>query len=138
MQAQHGTAQLWRSWVSPEPTASKSTLDVHLDPEGRLTALEYTWEVDGAEQRGQLSVQRGEGPEVGVEWKDTWHAGDGMTFKGTQGEVLDVLGSYPAPPGPDWGWRIVIRRTPHWEVVMDNITPEGHADRAFQLSYPAS
>lgn len=131
-----GTAQLWRTWVSPEPTASKSEMDVQLDAQGRVSALEYTWEVDGTQQRGQLTVQRQDGTaQVTVHWKDSWHAGDGMVFQGTQGEALDVLGSYAAPPGPNWGWRIVIRQAPHWEIEMENITPEGQADRAFLLTY---
>lgn len=131
----HGTAQLWRTWISPDPVSSTSRMDLYQDAEGRVTSLEYTWEVDGTAQRGGLSVQsHGTGSEVTVQWKDSWHAGDGMVFQGTYGEVLDVLGSYACPPGPDWGWRIVIRRSP-WEVEMENITPEGQAERAFLLSY---
>lgn len=137
MKTMHGTAQLWMTWVSPDPVASKSTFEVQQDARGRIVALDYTWEFEGQEQRGHLSVEPvAHGAEVTVHWKDSWHAGEGMELKGAYGERLDVLGSYPAPPGPNWGWRIVVRNQTSWEVEMLNISPEGQADRAFLLTYP--
>jgi hypothetical protein len=51
--------------------------------------------------------------------------------------MLSVRGSYAAPPGPDWGWRIEI--TPDGRtlrIVMFNIWPDGsREDLAAEASY---
>jgi hypothetical protein len=51
-----------------------------------------------------------------------------MNFTGTCDEqgTVRVLGSYAAPPGPDWGWRIEIEPAAgSWTLRMFNITPDG-------------
>jgi hypothetical protein len=44
---------------------------------------------------------------------------------------FDVRGSYAAPPGPDWGWRITMAAVPksRIEVVMFNVDPAGSAEQ---------
>jgi hypothetical protein len=53
-----------------------------------------------------------------------------------RGEI-SVLGSYAAPTGPDWGWRIVI--TPDegqsLRIVMFNISPDGQEELAVETDY---
>jgi hypothetical protein len=51
-----------------------------------------------------------------------------------------MLGSYAAPPGPDWGWRITIRSASpaEFQIVMHNISPDGQEDLAVQIDYARS
>ena len=59
-----------------------------------------------------------------------------MALAGPGGPTLAVKGTYAAPPGPDWGWRIEI--TPDegtLRVVMFNIWPEGKEALAVETVY---
>jgi hypothetical protein len=102
---------------------SPSAATCGLQPDGSFR-LEYTWAYQGKPQRGSLLV-RLEGSEVTAGWTDTWHTGDQpMACSGGSGPALSVRGTYAAPPGPDWGWRIDL--TPAGEklrLVMWNIWP---------------
>jgi hypothetical protein len=44
--------------------------------------------------------------------------------------TLIVHGNYPAPPGPDWGWRIEIPVVKEGRLKIDmfNIDPTGKED----------
>lgn len=60
---------------------------------------------------------------VTVFWADLWHMyNEVMICQGVVGKngSLLFLGSYAAPPGPDWGWRIGIE--PHdpdeFKIIM--------------------
>ena len=39
---------------------------------------------------------------------------------------LNLLGTYAAPPGPDWGWRIVIRQSEAGSFILQmfNLAPD--------------
>ena len=54
----------------------------------------------------------------------------------TEGSV-SIQGSYAAPPGPDWGWRILIepRQADSFWMVMYNISPEGREALAVEATY---
>ena len=79
---------------------------------GKFVCIEYTWMVDGNLVEGEYFI--GFEPRtqlVTMVWVDAWHNGERFVI--CQGEVppdgaLNVLGAYPAPEGPDWGWRTVI------------------------------
>jgi hypothetical protein len=48
----------------------------------------------------------------------------------TGGPTLSVRGSYAAPPGPDWGWRIdVIAGGEKLRIVMFNVWPQEHGGK---------
>lgn len=52
---------------------------------------------------------------------------DSITAEG----AIDVRGIYPAPPGPDWGWRIqILPAAAELSIVMYNVHPEGQEDLA--------
>lgn len=73
-------------------------------------------------------------------WIDSWHTGGQfMTFRGEarpEGSI-SALGSYSAPPGPDWGWRIVLAGQSDGEIRirMYNISPEGDEALAVEAEY---
>jgi hypothetical protein len=48
-----------------------------------------------------------------------------------------VRGSYAAPPGPDWGWRITLAATAtsEIEISMFNIDPNGKEELAVRATY---
>jgi len=51
--------------------------------------------------------------------------------------VITLVGSYEAPPGPDWGWRTVIEPVTDdsFKLLMYNITPEGEETIAVENRY---
>ena len=122
------------------PDAAPSTAIVTPVLAGRFVRLDYTWAYRGKPQEGSMLIGHvAESRLLTVHWIDTWHMSDRvMACQGppnTTG-VIDVLGSYAAPPGPDWGWRIVI--TPGQKtlgIVMYNISPEGREEPAVDASY---
>jgi hypothetical protein len=57
---------------------------------------------------------------------------------GTAGDgTITVRGSYPAPPGPDWGWRIDIAAAP-LRITHTNIDADGTEDLAVEGVYSRS
>ena len=65
---------------------------------------------------------------VTARWTDTWHTGNQpMACSGPRpaGTTLSVRGTYAAPPGPDWGWRIdVAADGERLRIVMYNVWPQ--------------
>lgn len=68
-------------------------------------------------------------------WVDSWHQSNETLFlkgehekvKGAASGRVSISGTFPAPPGPDWGWRIALE-CPHATkllLTMFVITPEG-------------
>src|SRR5262245_41919027 len=85
---------------------SPSTATVTALPSG--VRLDYAWSYQGKPQQGSILFGV-DGPTVTAPWTDTWHTGNQpMTCSGSAGPALSVRGSYAAPPGPDWGWRIDV------------------------------
>jgi hypothetical protein len=104
---------------------SPSTATVIPTPDG--AQLGYTWSYRGKPQEGSILLGS-EGAAVTARWTDTWHTGgQPMACSGPTpgGTTLSVRGSYAAPPGPDWGWRIdVILHGERLQIVMHNVWPE--------------
>jgi hypothetical protein len=77
---------------------------------------------------------------VTAHWIDTWHMGDKvMACRGTPGSngEISVQGSYAVPPGPDWGWRTIIRpqENQSLQIIMFNIWPDGREELAVETDY---
>lgn len=74
-------------------------------------------------------------------WTDSFHNGTRIMFSlgDYQGDTsrLKVLGSYPAPPGPNWGWRTTVELLTEDRLVIThyNITPEGEEAKAVEIDY---
>ena len=54
--------------------------------------------------------------------------------------LLEVIGSYAAPPGPDWRWRTIVEtaeedRLQRLQIFMYNISPGGKEDLAVDATY---
>jgi hypothetical protein len=125
---------------APEDSSSRVTITPVLL--GRFVRLDYSWRYQGTPQEGSLLIGFESDTEtVTACWSDTWHMGDKvMVCQGPKpsGRTLCVRGSYSAPPGPDWGWRIEITPEPAGalRVVMFNIWPDGvREDVAVEASY---
>ena len=121
-----------RLWLDPnEPAAvSETTAAVKLAAQGQFLTLHYTWFVDGEPQEGLLVVGCAlDSDQATAAWIDSWHMAHQMMFcrGGMQPDgTLSVQGTYGTPPGPDWGWRIVLdpREPDRLRMTMFNIAPE--------------
>jgi hypothetical protein len=116
---------------------------------GLFLRVDYTWVYQGAPQEGVLLIgYESQAEAVTAFWADTWHIGQTvMVCRGSsapalpEGDVsLWVLGSYVAPPGPDWGWRTVIQpgadgKEGTFQMTMYNITPDGEQYIAVEATY---
>jgi len=126
---------------SNAPDESPSSAAVTPALGGRFIRLDYDWSYHGAPQQGSLLIGFDtQADAVTAHWIDTWHMGDKvMACQGARpdGSTLSVRGSYAAPPGPDWGWRIDI--TPEvgrsLRIVMFNIWPDGREELAVEAAY---
>ena len=107
---------------------------------GRFVRVDYTWSYGGQPQEGSILLGwRRKAETATAHWIDSFHNGDrvmacegGAPVDGT----ISVRGSYAAPPGPDWGWRIAI--TPGEEtlrIVHYNVWPEGKEELAVESTY---
>ena len=126
----------------PEDSASAAVLTTLLG--GRFVHVDYDWSYQGAGQKGSILIGGPSDPgSVTAHWIDSWHMSeDVMTCAGAVegGGDVDVRGSYPAPPGPDWGWRIVVRPVGGTElhITMYNVTPDGDEQPAVEARYSRS
>ena len=134
----HGTNKLW---LDPSKPARESggTAVFQLTAQGKFATLNYTWADAGQPQSGVL-LFGSNGQKVDAAWVDSWHMQDVMmhcTGEAQPDGAISVLGSYAAPPGPDWGWRLTIQPLPDdlLRFVMHNISPEGEEMIAVEALY---
>ena len=126
------------------PQNSSSTARVTPVLGGRFLRLDYTWTYRDKPQEGSLLVGGEEGARTATaHWIDTWHMSHaGMACAGRVRDDggIDVRGTYAAPPGPDWGWRIEVSpgKGETLRIVMFNITPDGREEPAVEASYRRS
>ena len=129
-----------RLWMMPGTDAedSAATAEIGFSGQGKFAELRYTWATEGEPEDGLLLLRELHGGVQAV-WGDSWHTPDGFYL--WNGEILDgvvvVRGSYTAPTGPDWGWRIEIdtRQTDGLHLSMFNITPDGEEMLSVQAVY---
>ena len=130
-----------RLWLAPDTPVreSETRATVALAAEGKFLTIRYTWADDGAAQSGLLLVGVEADGAATAAWVDSWHMQDKMMVcRGTSRDgAVSVTGSYEAPPGPDWGWRIEIlpKADGTFQIVMYNITPDGSAFLAVEATY---
>lgn len=130
-----GTNRLWLSPTDPVRVSETSAV-VSLAGRGRFLSIAYTWFED--EPQEGLLVLGQQGDVVHAFWIDSWHNGNRiMPCEGTVSadDQVSLRGSYPAPPGPDWGWRLVIEPGAPFKLMMFNITPDGVEMLAVEAVY---
>jgi len=135
----HGTNQLF---MGPPPVAgisSASQLRAAPAVGGCFLQFDYSWTYEGAEETGLLLLGYDEENAASAAWVDSFHMSSKIMFcTGTAADgVVTVLGTYSAPPEPDWGWRMAIQAVSARElqVLMHNITPAGEEALAVQIDY---
>ena len=137
-----GTKQLYLEPPPTPPVSSPSKLFVKPVAGGSFLQFDYDWTYEGEEQAGLLLFGYDEKNAASAAWVDSFHMSTTiMSCAGRAADGLaDLSGSYAAPPGPDWGWRITIRSVSPNElaIAMHNISPEGQEDLAVQIDYTRS
>jgi hypothetical protein len=110
------------------PEASDITATLSPAAGGRFLVLAYRWRREGAPQDGLLVVGTDDAGATAV-FIDSFHQRDAfMPCRGPVSErAVSVEGRYPAPPGPDWGWRITLDWPSAGELRlrMYNLEPDG-------------
>ncbi len=136
-----GSNLLRLSWLTPSDFHSPSRMSVKHVAKGKFLTFTYTWNHEDVAHEGVILLGYDEKQKMATAaWVDSWHMSSKiMACEGaidSQG-AIDIRGSYEAPPGPDWGWRIVItpKSGKELQLVMYNISPEGVEDLAVQADY---
>ena len=134
-----GTSQLYLEPPPAKSLDSASRLSVTPVAGGSFLQFNYDWTYEGETQTGVLLLGADEDAATSAAWVDSFHMSSKiMSCTGTATtSVAELRGTYEAPPGPDWGWRITIRSGSAGElqIVMHNISPEGQEDLAVQADY---
>lgn len=133
------TNQLWFMPGTPVHE-SESTLSVTPVVGDAVTMLRYSWSHDGAAHGGVMLVRDVSTAPPSIVWYDSFHSGGAfMTFgQGSRTDgVLTATGSYAAPTGPDWGWRIEVHIPAADTLLLRhyNIMPDGQEALAVQARY---
>lgn len=127
-------------WLEPgaEPLRSTATAVVSLEAEGQALCMRYDWAEGGKPQSGILMLSGDARLAAWAgSWTDSWHlAHQLMDCRGSgDGTSIAVRGTYAAPPGPDWGWRLALEagNADECTLRMYNITPAGHEALAVEM-----
>jgi hypothetical protein len=105
---------------------------------GEFVTIAYTW-ADGEEPQNGLLLLGGsrDNDDASAIWVDSWHcAPRWMEFTGVvHDDGVRVLGSYAAPPGPDWGWQIHVHPGDGHggRISMENIVPGEEPYQAVEI-----
>ena len=136
-----GENHLFLNWLPEPELISEGTMTVTPVGNGKFLSFAYTWKHEDKEQQGLLIVgNHNEKEEATAAWIDSWHQSGGvLQLKGgidDSGEI-SVLGSFPAPPDPDWGWRISISANNDGSLRfrMFVIPAGGEEERAVEVEY---
>jgi hypothetical protein len=125
------------TWFEPGPPSDESTWRGSIKRVLGDRFLMHTYEgsIQGKALEGVMLI--GVHLKTGVAqmtWIDSFHNGTAMMH--CEGEPIEngisVLGSYIAPPGPNWGWRttLVLESDLSLRITMTNIPPEGQGEPA--------
>ena len=132
-----------RLWLSPGDPVREcdSHATVRLVGREQFAEIEYTWAFDGKPQEGRIILGQDPGSHaVKAVWFDSWHMrNDFMSCYGGVDPtgVVAIKGAYAAPPGPDWGWEILIEpeQEDTFRLSMYNIPPGGEKEQAVEADF---
>lgn len=106
---------------------------------GGFLRVDYTWSDEDTPQDGLLLLTEDKSAGVSAVWMDSWHQRQSFlvsTGSRDSNGLVSVLGTYPAPPGPDWGWRTVVSPADSgFEIALYSISPEGEESLAVRNTY---
>lgn len=137
-----------RTWFEPGKLADTAPIagSTRLVLDGMFLLHEYEGTLQDAPMKGiaiigySLAEQQWQ-----VSWIDSVHNGTRiMHSKGTvpneglsPSSAPNVLGSYPAGEGPDWGWRttLELRGRDNLVITHYNITPDGQESIGVEIDY---
>ena len=136
-----GTSKLWfEPDQLAEETPINGTLKLVLD--GMHLLHEYEGTTMGKRQTGlaihsySLAEQRWQ-----TAWIDSFHNGSRILFSESSADPAphrpNVMGHYPAPPDPNWGWRTTLdlRADDHLVITHYNVDPDGMEGKAIEIDY---
>lgn len=133
-----------RTWFEPGKLADEAPIkgSTRLILDGMFLLHEYEGGMTGHAMQG-LAIH---GYSCGEKrwqtaWVDSVHNGTRIML--SQGAIdastgkPNFLGSYPAPPGPDWGWRTTLELRDIDNLVIShfNITPDGDESIGVEIDY---
>ena len=138
--AWQGTKQLYLEPPPASPLSSPSQLIVRPVANDRFLQFDYDWTYETETQSGVFLLgYSDEDHAASAAWVDSFHMSQRVfsCAGNAQESSVRVLGSYAAPPDPDWGWRITVRSVSAaaLQIVMHNISPAGQEDLAVQADF---
>ena len=135
-----GHGSLWFNPKEPPVATFSSRASIEAVAQANVVEIVYTWAYEDDPQEGVLLIGERESGELESSWLDSWHMADSFMISRGRAEPdgkVSVLGSYAAPPGPDWGWRTAIEivHSNEWLLRMYNIQPGGSDELAFEIRF---
>ena len=133
-----GTNKLWMMPGTPAEE-SDTTASIALESGGQCASVRYTWQ--GGEREGVMLVRLASTDSTAdIVWTDSWHMQNEFLVLRAEPDsesLVSARGSYAAPPGPDWGWRIALRSDgpESFTLLMFNATPDGQEAPAVEAMY---
>jgi len=122
------------------PEETPSTLILRPMPGEQVVRIDQEWSYQGTSQEGLLLIIAGYPGPASLHWIDTWHQPTSLMVLEQDVRVADrftFLGRYPAPTGPDWGWRVELKYDPAGTLRLDmfNISPDRKSTPAVEATY---
>ncbi len=117
-----------------------STASVRMIARDRFVSIDYAWQVEDEPAEGLIifPASLGATPVVAT-WLDSWHMSEVIMVCEASIDpagFVALRGSYAAPPGPDWGWRLELgTEGGAFLLRMFNITPDGQEEIAVLAQY---
>jgi hypothetical protein len=131
-----GTSRLWLDPGQP-PHESELALSLRRAAGGRVLLAAYRWSHDGVEHHGVITTAvDARAGDPAMSWLDTFHTAGRLELLTAQSAAPGVIAAhytFPAPEGPDWGWRIEVHPTATPRLLMFVITPDGEEAPAVEF-----
>ncbi len=136
-----GSNMLRLTWLPEPEQRSRARAVITPEANAKFLAMRYHWRYEDVDHEGALLFGFGdESNPATAAWCDSWHmsgrlliCSGGVNASG----AVAVTGSYQAPPGPDWGWRIELSMPAPDSLCMRmfNIEPNGDEELAVQADF---